>query len=238
MRLVWVSFCLLWAAVDYMALGRRRHDLAAKAAWLSRTCRKLLQALGVRLVERGKPSPGAVIVANHVSYIDIMVLSALSPVVFVAKREVRDWPVFGWFAAKAGTRFINRERRGDVARIGDEIAPVIAAGVGVVLFLEGTTSDGKNVFPFRASLLAPAITEGWRLVCAGLVYDVPVGRSVEHEVCWWGDMTLPPHLLNLASLPWLEAKVGWGESLLAEGDRKVLAEELRGKVVELRGQIS
>ena len=234
-KLALVFGCLLWGAVEYLALGRRRRDLSVKAAWLSRTCRHLLRALGVRLVEHGKPSPGAVIVANHVSYIDIMVLSALSPVVFVAKKEVRGWPVFGWFAAKAGTRFINRERRGDVARIAEEMAPVMAAGVGVVLFLEGTTSDGKNVLPFRASLLAPAIAEGWCLVCAGLVYKVPDDRSVENEVCWWGDMTLPPHLLNLASLPWLEAKVGWGDSLIASGDRKALAETLRAKVVELRG---
>ncbi|MEY4489547.1 MAG: hypothetical protein RIQ79_2055 [Verrucomicrobiota bacterium] len=233
-RLALVLVWLLWAAVDYCTLGRRRHELTVKAAWLSRTCRNLLRALGVRLVEQGKPSPGAVIVANHMSYIDIMVLSALSPVVFVAKREVRGWPVFGWFAAKAGTRFINRERRGDVARIGEEMAPVMAAGVGVVLFLEGTTSDGKTVLPFRASLLAPAITEGWRLMCAGLVYDVPSGRSVENEVCWWGDMTLPPHLINLATLPWIEARVGWGEASVAGSDRKILAEELRSKVVELR----
>lgn len=225
---------LAWSAVDYAALGARRRDMAVKAAWLSRTCRHLLRALGIRVVAQGTATPGAVIVANHLSYLDIVVLSSLTPVVFVAKKEVRSWPVFGWFAAKAGTRFINREKRGDVSRIGEELGPVMAAGLGVVLFLEGTTSDGREVLPFRASLLAPAVAAGWRLVPAGINYSVPDGHSVEREVCWWGDMTLPPHLANVASLPWIEARVAWGEPVTAEGERKVLAEELRATVIRLR----
>jgi 1-acyl-sn-glycerol-3-phosphate acyltransferase len=225
---------LAWAAVDYVALGARRRELAVKAAWLSRTCRRLLRALGIRVVARGTATPGAVIVANHLSYLDIVVLSSLTPVVFVAKKEVRGWPVFGWFAAKAGTRFINREKRGDVSRIGKELGPVMAEGMGVVLFLEGTTSDGRNVLPFRTSLLAPAVAAGWHLAPAGITYAVPYGHSVEREVCWWGEMTLPPHLANLARLPWVEAQVAWGEAVTAIGERKALAEELRTEVVRLR----
>ena len=235
-RLVMMGATLAWAALDYALLGARRRELAVKAEWLSRTCRHLLRALGIRVVARGSATPGAVIVANHLSYLDIMVLSSLTPVVFVAKREVRGWPVFGWFAAKAGTRFINREKRGDVSRIGEELGPVMADGLGVVLFLEGTTSDGREVLPFRASLLAPAVAAGWKLAPAGLTYAVPEGHSVEREVCWWGDMSLSPHLANLAGLPWVEARVAWGETAVAAGERKTLAEELRAEVVRLRGE--
>jgi lyso-ornithine lipid O-acyltransferase len=233
-RLAAVAAWMACSAVRYGVSGMHRRDLAAKAEWLSGTSRKLLGALGVRIVSSGVASRGSVIVANHLSYIDIMVLSALTPVVFVAKREVRGWPVFGWFAAKAGTRFIDREKRADVARIGDELAPVMAAGVSIVLFLEGTTSDGREVLPFRASLLAPAIAAGWRLLPVGLSYAVPPGRSATNEVGWWGDMTLGPHLVNLASLPWIEARVAWGRAEPAAGDRKILAAELREEVSRLR----
>jgi len=233
-RLLAVFFCLGVSAVDYLLLGSRRRELAVKAAWLSRTSRRLLRAFGVRLIEQGKPTRGAVIVANHMSYMDIMVLSAMAPVVFVAKKEVKSWPVFGWFAAKAGTRFIDRERRADVARIGEDMNPVMAEGLSIVLFLEGTTSDGREVLPFRASLLAPAVAAGWSLVPAGITYAVPEGRSVAQEICWWGEMTLPPHLLNVATLPWIEARVAWGEVQVSTTDRKVLAASLHTEVVRLR----
>lgn len=233
-RLAAMGGVLLLAAFDYVCIGARRRELAVKAEWLSRTCRRLLGVLGIRVVSRGVPARGSVIVANHLSYIDIVVLSSLTPVVFVAKREVRGWPLFGWFAEKAGTRFIDREKRGDVTRIGSELGPVMEAGPSVVLFLEGTTSDGREVLPFRASLLAPAVGAGWKLAPAGIAYAVPEGRSAETEVCWWGDMTLPPHLGNLATLPWVEARVAWGETLQAAGDRKALAAGLRDEVVRLK----
>jgi 1-acyl-sn-glycerol-3-phosphate acyltransferase len=233
-RLAAMGGVLLVAAFDYACIGARRRELAVKAEWLSRTCRRLLRALGIRVVSRGMPARGAVIVSNHLSYIDIVVLSSLTPVIFVAKREVRGWPLFGWFAEKAGTRFIDREKRGDVTRIGGELGPVMEAGPSVVLFLEGTTSDGREVLPFRASLLAPAVGAGWKLAPAGITYAVPAGRSAETEVCWWGDMTLPPHLGNLATLSWVEARVAWGENVQAAGDRKVLAGALRDEVARLR----
>jgi lyso-ornithine lipid O-acyltransferase len=192
--------------------------------------------LAVRVESRGEPAHGAVIVANHLSYLDILVIASLTPVVFVSKMEVRSWPLFGWFAEKAGTRFIDRNRRGDVARIGEEIGPVMAAGLTIVLFLEGTTTDGRDVLPFKASLLEPAVRNGWAVVPAGLDYAVPEGRSVENEVCWWGDMTLAPHLWNFTTLPWIRARVAWGGAVaVTDGvDRKELAAELRERVVGLR----
>jgi 1-acyl-sn-glycerol-3-phosphate acyltransferase len=227
-----------WSAVLYAVDRGNRRDAAGQARWLQGACRRALRVLAVEVESRGEPAHGAVIVANHVSYLDVLVIAALTPVVFVAKKEVRSWPVFGWFAAKAGTRFIDRNRRGDVARIGEELGPVMAAGLTVVLFLEGTTTDGRAVLPFKASLLEPALRNGWSVVPAGLVYAVPAGRSVESEVCWWGDMTLVPHLWNFTTLPWVRARVAWGElmTLPEGGDRKELAEQLRYRVVALRGK--
>lgn len=232
---------LAGAALGSVVRGGKKENVAERARWLSGICRRLLRVIGVRLTTTdAAPGKGAVIVANHLGYLDILVLAAQTPVVFVAKREVRGWPVFGWFAERAGTRFIDRERRGDVVRIAEELGPVLAAGVSVVLFLEGTSSDGREVKAFRASLLEPAVANGWPVVAAGLVYAVPQGRVVEDEVCWWGEMTLAPHLWNLLTLPWIEARLGWGESRSAgrHEDRKMLAAALREEVMRLRAEVS
>jgi lyso-ornithine lipid O-acyltransferase len=235
-RLVALLAVIGWSAVFYAVDRGNRRDAAGKARWLQGACRRALRVLAVETESHGEPAHGAVIVANHMSYLDILVIAALTPVVFVAKKEVRSWPVFGWFATKAGTRFIDRGRRGDVARIGEELGPVMAAGLTIVLFLEGTTTDGRDVLPFKASLLEPAVRNGWAVVPAGLSYAVPAGRSVENEVCWWGDMTLAPHLWNFTTLPLVRARVVWGDSVgvVAEEDRKVLAGRLRERVVLLR----
>jgi lyso-ornithine lipid O-acyltransferase len=235
-RLVALLSVIAWSAATYAVCRSKRKDAVSKAHWLQLTCRRALRVLAVRVESRGEPAHGAVIVANHLSYLDILVIASLTPVVFVSKKEVRSWPLFGWFAEKAGTRFIDRNRRGDVARIGEEIGPVMAAGLTIVLFLEGTTTDGRDVLPFKASLLEPAVRNGWAVVPAGLDYAVPEGRSVENEVCWWGDMTLAPHLWNFTTLPWIRARVAWGGAVaVTDGvDRKELAAELRERVVGLR----
>ena len=235
-RFVALFGVILWSVVLYGLDSRHRRDASSKARWLQLTCRRLLRVLAVSVESKGQPAHGAVIVSNHMSYIDIVVMAASTPVVFVSKKEVRQWPLFGWFAEKAGTRFIDRNKRGDVARIADEIEPVMAADLTVVMFLEGTTTDGRGVRPFRSSLLEPAVQKGWRIVPAALGYRVPQGRSVEQEVCWWGDMTLAPHLLNFTTLPWVTARISWGYAMPARGDRKILAEVLHQQVVKLKAE--
>jgi len=229
-RLLAFGWVLVSAAV---ALGFYRRSLAARALWLHRTCQRALRALGVHTSAVGEPATGAIIVANHVSYLDILVLAATRPVVFVAKREVRSWPVFGWFARGAGTRFIDRERRGDVARVAAEFAPAVAAGISVVMFLEGTSTDGRAVKPFKSSLLAPAVEARWPVVPAAISYGLPAGHDVATEVCWWGDMTLTPHLLHLFALPRIDAYVAWGAAEPATADRKALAVTLHRRVAHL-----
>ncbi len=236
-RLSTLLLVLLGSMLIYALNRRYRHDACSKALWLQLVCRRVLKILSVSVESRGEPARGAVIVSNHVSYIDIVILAASTPVVFVSKKEVRDWPFFGWFAEKAGTRFIDRKNRGDVMRIAGEIGPAMHADITVVLFLEGTTTDGNRVLPFRASLLEPAVVQQWKIVPTALAYRVPFGRSVGQEVCWWGDMTLMPHLFNFATLPWIRATVNWGEVLIPSNNRKLLAEELHRRVVALKGAI-
>lgn len=229
--MLWIAFS---GAAALLLVARHRRSAQSRAEWLQGVCARALRVLGVRTREQGSAARGAFIAANHLGYLDILVLSALTPVVFVAKREVRGWPLFGWFAARAGTRFINRGKAGDVVRVGDELAPLVAEGLSVLVFLEGTSSDGRTVLPFKPSFLEPAVRGGWPVAVAALDYAVPSGRSVETEVAWWGDMTLPPHLANLLTLPWIEARVAWGDARTTGMDRKTLARALRDNVLRLR----
>ena len=233
-RLSALAWVLTIAATSLAFRPAHRRSLAARARWLQTTCRSALRALGVSYAATGHPPlTGTVLAVNHLSYLDILVLGATTPTVFVAKSEVRSWPVFGWFARMAGTCFVDRERRGDVARVSQEFAPVLESDLRLVLFLEGTSTDGQKVLPFKSSLLEPAIAAHWPIVPAAVNYSVPSGYSVVEEVCWWGDMTLSPHLFNLAGLPRIQAQVAWGEPMPPTNDRKILASALHHRVTQL-----
>ena len=225
---------LVGFGLSYAVNRRHRRDATSRARWLQRACRQALRALAIEVEVRGQPVGGVLVAANHLSYLDILVLAAQTPVVFVAKREVRSWAVFGWYAERAGTRFLDRSRSADLRRIVEEMSQVLAAELSLVVFLEGTTSGGAGVFPFKSSLLEPAVRQGWRVMPAALDYAVPAGHCLATEVCWWGEMRLVPHLWHLMTLPWVVARVGWGEPFPAGGERKALAEVLHAKVVGLR----
>jgi 1-acyl-sn-glycerol-3-phosphate acyltransferase len=126
-----------------------------------RWARGLLTILNVQLSVRGESpdlsSQGVMFVANHVSWIDIYLLFAVRPARFIAKAEIRSWPVLGWFALKTGTLFIERGKRQDTFRINQQAAAALKAGDCVALFPEGTTSDGTRLGHFHASLLQPAV---------------------------------------------------------------------------------
>ncbi len=136
------------------------------------------------------------LVCNHLSYLDVIVLSSIRPCVFVAKRDVAAWPLFGWLARAAGTIFVDRERRLASADVVDLVRDAVAGGSLVVLFPEGTSSDGSTVLPFKSALLESAVELRCPVAAAAIEYSLDDG-SVADEVCYWGDMTLVPHLLNL-----------------------------------------
>jgi 1-acyl-sn-glycerol-3-phosphate acyltransferase len=179
----------------------------------------------------GQPPADGFLVANHLSYLDIVVLAALCRCVFVAKQDVRGWPVFGWFAQMAGTIFVDRNRRFDTVRTANEMKSVEQSGRLVVLFPEGTSSGGEDVLPFKSSLLAPVADAG-RAVVAHVSYELRDG-SVPGEVAYWGDMTLLPHLLNLLTKKEITATVRFQIARVAGADRKTLARHLREQIKNL-----
>jgi lyso-ornithine lipid O-acyltransferase len=160
----------------------------------------LARVLGFRSVVHGKlPVAGpCLIVSNHVSWIDIVVLSAVAPVSFVAKREVGTWPLFGWLSKLQRSVFVNRERRHSTRHSHSELETRIAQGDRVVLFPEGTSHDGASVLPFKSSFFAAATAPDIALVPVTLVYKhnwgLPITRRSRGTFAWYADMDLLPHV--------------------------------------------
>jgi 1-acyl-sn-glycerol-3-phosphate acyltransferase len=167
------------------------------------------------------------------SYLDILILATLIPSRFVAKSGVRNWPVFGWFARLAGTIFVERNKRSQAARSVKEIEAALGEGPLVVLFPEGTSSGGETVLPFKSSLLEPVARHSHAVTAGLIAYELSDGDASE-EVCYWKDMTLVPHLINLLSKRTIHASVHFTESRRGLTNRKALARKLHSEVLRLK----
>ena len=143
-------------ALLWLPLVGREHRLKLKACW----SRRLLAIIGLRLKVRGEIAPGTLIVANHVSWIDIFAINAARPAAFVAKSEIAGWPLVGWLCRKADTVFIERGSHRHAQHVAHDMAERLAAGQSVALFPEGTTTEGDRLLPFHAALFQPAIAAG------------------------------------------------------------------------------
>jgi len=235
-RLSWLGAELLMSAFSYAInwAFRPQDSLPeARAMWLQNSSRRLLRVFGIETQFTGDIPSSGLLVCNHLSYLDILVLSALAPCVFVAKREVKHWPVFGWFAKLAGTVFVHREHRSQAVQTVDEIEAALQTGAVVVLFPEGTSSSGETVLPFKSSLLEPAARQTHPLTAGLLQYELGDG-DVSEEVCYWKDMTLVPHLINLCSKRGVQASVHFNHLREGNADRKQLARQLHAEVLRMQ----
>jgi 1-acyl-sn-glycerol-3-phosphate acyltransferase len=217
---------------DYFLNGSSA-SLKTKVDWLQRSARRHAKWIGLEVQVFGEIPRGGLIVANHVSYLDILGLSSVSGCAFVAKKEVAAWPVFGAYAEMGGTIFLDRERRGAVVDVADSMRGHLDQNIPVVLFPEGTSTDGTGVLPFRTSLFEPVVRLGHPVVPCGLRYSIADG-SVRDEVAYWGDMSLIPHLPNLLTKSGLKLEIRFGSARIGR-DRKELARSLHAEVCELAG---
>ncbi len=163
---------------------------------IKRWSRDLLTILRVRVDVKGTPPSGGaptVIVANHVSWLDIWVVHAVTPVRFVAKSDIRRWPVVGWLVARAGTIFIDRNKRHDTGKTNRAIVDTLMRGERVGVFPEGTTTDGTQLRAFHASVFQPALGAGARVAAAAIRYPLRDG-SVNLDAAYAGDRSLPDSL--------------------------------------------
>jgi 1-acyl-sn-glycerol-3-phosphate acyltransferase len=239
-RLFWLGGELVLAALNYgfHCTLRPRHSISlARASWLQSSSRRLLRVFRLKTKIMGNIPSNGLLACNHLSYLDILVLAALAPCIFVAKREVNHWPVFGWFARLAGTVFVHRERRTQAGQSVEKIGAALQTGVLVVLFPEGTSSGGDTVLPFKSALLEPAARKPHSLTAGWLHYELADGDASE-EVCYWKDMTLLPHLINLCGKWSVQALVHFNELGKDDGDRKQLARKLHAEVERMKHAIA
>ena len=208
-----------------------------RGAWRRRVmhywARGSARILGMRIETRGlPPAEPALLVANHLGYLDVVLLAACVPSVFVAKREVRGWPLVGAVAALAGTIFVDRLAPRDALRAAGSIETALARGDTVILFAEGTSTRGERVLPLKPALLEPAARAGWAVQYAALSYRTAPGMPpADQAVCWWGEMEFMPHLLGVTRLPDFTASVAFGDDALRGSDRKDLAAGLQAAIV-------
>ena len=208
-------------------------DLRARAEWTHRHAKRLCRILRCTVETVGNPAQAALYGSNHLGYLDIVTLGAATPVIFVSKAEVRRWPILGTLASCGGTLFLKRERKEDLKQVTQQFDPVVSTGIPLAIFLEGTSSGGDGVLPFRPSLLAPAVDAGWSVAPVSVDYEVSSGR-VADDIAYWRDDTFLPHFWKLLSQDWIRARIAFGPSQPAGTDRKALAKDLQEKVVALR----
>jgi len=212
---------------DFVASGAAG-SLRERIRWLHRSAVRHAKWMGVRIRVHGEIPRGGLIVANHVSYVDIVALSAATACAFVSKMEVARWPLFGLYAKCGATIFVDRERRGAVAGVVEEMRSRLDAGVPLTLFPEGTSTGGEDVLPFRSSLFEPVVELGCPVTACALHYSLDDG-SVADEVAYWRDMTLAPHLLNLLGKTGVTLDIHFGPCSRRTGDRKTLARDLHAE---------
>jgi len=199
-----ITFAMLPSYLLALAIGWKRHSLIARIYW-----RLIAKALGFRVVVHGKAETKGptLFVANHASYLDIIVLGSQIPGCFVAKSEVAGWPGLGQLSRLAQTVFIDRSR-GATLKERDHVRQRLEGGEQLILFPEGTSNDGNAVLPFKSSLFAVAerpvgdrpLTVQPVSVAYSRLDGMPMQRAFRPFYAWYGDMTLAGHLYQVLGL--------------------------------------
>jgi 1-acyl-sn-glycerol-3-phosphate acyltransferase len=198
---------------------------------------KTLALLGVRLEVRGQPpqSGPVLLVANHISWLDILVMHAARYCRFVSKADVKRWPLIGRLATGGGTIYIQRESRRDALRVVHHMAESLARTEVVAVFPEGTTGDGLELLPFHGNLVQAAISASAPAQPVALSFLDTRTRSHSHSPSFVGDETFLGSVWRTVSGPSVTAVVHYGEPQQAQGrDRRAWATDLRSEVDALR----
>lgn len=209
-----------------------------------------LAVIGVRRTVVGTPAAERplLMTANHASWLDICLIGATTPVSFVAKSEIADWPLFGTFARLQRSIFVDRARRSSTAVVSRQMAARMTAGDAIVLFAEGTSGDGNRVLPFRSALVGAAqaaiASEGASAAAiqpVSIAYThrngVPLGRRGRPDVAWYGDIAFVPHLWSILKNGAIDATVTFGAPLRVDAlaDRKALTRLAEREVRRMTG---
>jgi 1-acyl-sn-glycerol-3-phosphate acyltransferase len=234
---VYLVWTLMLMPVQLVGLWLQQPWIATFPRFYHRRCCRIL-GLRVRRIGRPTNARPALFAANHISYLDITVFGSLLPASFIAKREVRSWPLFGWLARLQRSVFIDRRARSTMAQR-DSIAGRLAAKDALILFPEGTSGDGNRILPFKSTLFSVAdhpevgeVTVQPVSIAYTRLDGMPIGRYLRPLFAWYGSMAMAPHLWTLLGLGTIEVVVEFHRptTLAACGSRKELARYCQERV--------
>jgi 1-acyl-sn-glycerol-3-phosphate acyltransferase len=221
-RTVALVSLLVYCFARSFALRIFRPDtLERRAQWLHESALLVMQSMDIDLQINGTPPVRGLLVANHLSYLDIMIFGAALPCYLVSKAEISRWPLFGPLARSGGTIFVDRSSRASAEQVTEEIAERLKGSVPVLFFPEGTSTDG-TLLPFHSRFYVPAVNAGLPITAAAVRY-IPEDGSAERELCWFGDAGFLPHLFRVLGGPGFSAQIDFGQPHLYPDRRSAVA---------------
>jgi lyso-ornithine lipid O-acyltransferase len=232
---VLLAFSLLDVLVRFWILQLRRRralTLRDRAQWLHQACAMIVRRLAMNVSTSGPIPASGLIVSNHLSHLDVLFYAAVMPCIFVSKSEVLGWPLFGILARCGGTIFVERHRSHGVGDPAASLTSALTAGIPVVLFPEGTSTNGSTVLRFHTSFFQPAARADAPITPAAIAYSVADGAEV--DLCYYGDITFLPHLLSVLERDGVEGRITFSDRPRNYTDRKTAAREAWGEVISLR----
>ena len=199
----------------------------------------LLKILGIRLSIKGRPSERKplILIGNHCSYLDIIILGSVLPVCFVAKSEIKSWFLFGTLASLQNSIFIDRRNFKALDSL-KKISKNLSSNFAIIIFPEGTTNNGKRVLKFRASLFKifeddPTLGLQNFSLCYTHINSMPLDNRMRPNIAWYGEMSLITHLKRLLNYSSIGAKLQFHPTIVPHGvTRKIISEESREQVIK------
>ncbi len=234
-RAVALGFEIILCIIRFWLLRLKGpRTLERRALWAQDCARRVLSSLDIAWTVEGDPPERGLVVANHLSYLDIAVICAAMPCFFVAKMEVGGWPFFGRAARSCGTIFIHRGNLKSAQSVGKQMKArlKLPIAVPVLLFPEGTSTDGSSVLRFHSRLIDPATSLGAPITAAAIRYEIHDGTP-ERELCWYGDDRFVDHLWKVLGVGGFEAELRFGKPRVY-ADRRQAADATHDEIAAMR----
>ena len=235
-RLVVLILTLIQAIFGMWLFTRRnggRLTRRQRAEQTQRACSLILSRMPVDVEVHGDPPRQGLLVSNHLSFVDVVLYGAVCPCVFISKIEIVNWPIFGTAARMAGTVFVDRSRTAVGSAATGDAETALKEDVCVLLFPEGTSTDGSTLLPFHSAFYEPAVLAGAEVIAAAVAY--PDGPDhVEKDICYAGDDAFFPCLMRALSIDRIASRVDFSDRHVVYGNRKEAMRMTREEIVEMR----
>jgi 1-acyl-sn-glycerol-3-phosphate acyltransferase len=232
-RAVALAFALVMCVVRYwLARLHGPMTLERRALWLQGAARAILKVLDIGSQVEGQPPTCGLVVSNHLSYLDIIIISATMPCFFVAKTEIDGWPFFGRAARSGGTIFLDRSSLASAMTVAEQMTERLQLPIPILLFPEGTSTDGAQVLRFHSRLIDPATTAGAPITAAAIRYVIE-GDVEERELCWYGDEEFMTHMWKVLGVKGFSAQLRFGEPRIYP-HRRVAADRTHAEITAWR----